>query len=91
MKYSEKKGINYRKVKGVPLLNFEGHPSVPLLNFRGVPGPTFNLWVGFWVPDHEVSGPGILVSLLYHAIPLLLFLIDKEAIRRQKFAYVPPL
>ena len=42
------------KIKGVPLLhfeggpgilylNFEGGPEVPLLNFRGVPGLTFKL------------------------------------------------
>ena len=30
-----------KKVKGVPILNFEGGPGVPLLNFRAVSGPTF--------------------------------------------------
>ena len=60
--------LNFKGDPGVPLLNFEGGPGVPLLNFRGVPGPTFKLWLESRVPGPEVSGPGVLVPLLYHAL-----------------------
>ena len=55
MNYSKKMN-SFKKGEGVPLLNFEGGPGAPLLNSEGSPGS--------W--GLEVSGRGILVSLLHH-------------------------
>ena len=49
-----------KKDEGVPLLNFE---DVPVLNFGGVPSPIFKLRGG-----PVVTGPGVLVTLLHHAV-----------------------
>ena len=50
--------LNFKGGPGVLLLNFEGSPGVSLLNFEGGPGSQCP----------EVPGPGVLVSLLHHAI-----------------------
>ena len=53
---------------GTPLLNLEGGPETSLLNLRAVPGPTFKFWGGSLVPCLSAPNPGVLVSLLHHAI-----------------------
>ena len=79
MKYSERKMNSLKKSEGIPLLNFEGGPEVQLLNFEGVPGvPLLNLG-GSRVPllsfeggprsqCPAVTGIGVLVSILHHAV-----------------------
>ena len=61
--------LNFEGEPGVPLLNFGGGPEVPLLNFRAVSGPTFEFWGGLGPRSWglEVPGPGVLFPLLHHA------------------------
>ena len=77
MKYSEKNefikerwgGPTFKlwRGPGILLLNFEGGPGVPLLNFEG--GPMSQ--------SLEVTGSGVLIPLLHHAVSYDYGLMDQ--------------
>ena len=60
--------LNFVGGPGTPLLNFEGGLGVPLLNFRGSRVPLLNFEGGPGFQGSEVPVPGVLVSLLHHAL-----------------------
>ena len=59
--------LNFERGPGILLLNFEGGPGVPLLNFEG--GPMSQ--------SLEVTGSGVLIPLLHHAVSYDYGLMDQ--------------